>query len=601
MIRLCTFKAFAHRWLPWLAALSLAMWSSLALSQDAFLDPEQAFRLEASRGADNDVRLTWRIADGYYLYRDRITAQRLPQATPIALQTPPGESKNDPNFGVMEVYHTQARATLAPAGEGTLRITWQGCADAGLCYPPQTRDIAVNRLPVTDTPTTVPEESAADLDVNSDLSVSRALGDNSLWWNLAVFLALGVGLAFTPCVLPMLPIVSSLVVGANASPRRGFVLSLVFVLPMAGTYAAMGVAAAMAGASLQATLQNPYMLGVLGVVFVALAFAMFGYYSLQLPAALRDRLDRAGRQHRGGTLIGAAAMGTVSALLVGPCMTAPLAGTLLYIADSGDTVRGAAILFALGIGMGLPMLAVGALGPRLLPRPGPWMERVKAVFGFLLLGTAVLMVERIVPPPTTLLLWSGLAIAIASALAVWSWQVRSRAAYQALLASISIPTMAWGLVMLMGAAAGQADPARPLAFLAERGQATSNPTAESDGFVTLDSPQALHDALNRARSAGRPAVLDFSAQWCVSCKKIEREVYPLPEVQAALSSADLIRFDLSQSTPDQLALLRRLRVPGPPSVLFFAADGLERRQHRVTGEFDASTLLTRYHLAQEAP
>lgn len=589
-------RALARRWLPWLAVLTLATFATSAFSQNEFLDPEEAFRLESSRGAGDEVVLNWQIAEGYYLYRERIEAQRMPQATSASLQTPPGESKDDPNFGVMEVYHGQARAVLAPAGNGILRVTWQGCADAGLCYPPQTRDIDISRLSATSGTSPAPA-----LDANSDVSIGHALDNHSLGWSLAVFLVLGLGLAFTPCVLPMLPIVSSLVVGARASPRRGLILSLAFVLPMAATYAAMGVAAALAGASLQASLQNPYMLGLLGTVFVTLAFAMFGFYNLQLPASLRDRLDRAGRRQQGGTLLSSAVMGIVSALLVGPCMTAPLAGTLLYIAESGDLVRGAAILFALGLGMGLPMLAVGALGPRLLPRPGLWMERVKAVFGFLLLGTAVLMLERILPPPVSLALWGGLAIAIASALAIWAWQARTSAAYLALLLSVSIPMMTWGLAMQLGAAAGQADPVRPLAFLVAGNVNTPGTPAETDGFITVDAPDAMAAALSSAQAAGKPVFLDFSAQWCVSCKKIEREVYPLPEVRAALSSFELIRMDLTRSTPDQLALLRQLQVPGPPSALFFGADGRERRAQRLTGEFDASALLRQQRLALEAP
>lgn len=572
-----------------------------------FLPAEQAFELEAVRLEAGQARLQWRIAPGYYLYRERFAVSALPSGQPLQPTLPPGERKDDPNFGVMEVYHDDVAMQLDAAGAAGLRVTWQGCAEAGLCYPPQTHTVqlaaatpAASVPPGTAAPEPRPAQSVpatSPWSLDSDGDIAQLLRERSLAWTLPLFFALGLALAFTPCVLPMLPLVSSLVVGRQAAPRRALGLSLAFVLPMAATYAAMGVAAALAGANLQALLQNRWTALALGGLYGVLALGMFGAFTLQLPAALRERLDAASRRQRGGAPASAAALGVLSALLVGPCMTAPLAGALLYIAQDGRVAQGALVLFSLGLGMGLPLVLASTLGARVLPRPGPWMEWVKGALGFALLGSAVWMLERTVSAPLALLLWGALLLGVAAALlhrspaqpaAPAPWAVLARTA--ALVAGL------WGGAMVLGAAAGATDPWRPLPL----GVASARPAAELR-FEPVASVEEVHARVAAARAEGRATMVDFYADWCVSCKAIEREVFADARVQQALAGMVLLRADVTANDARHQALMRSLQVAGPPTVLFFDAQGREQRPARLVGEFDAAQLLQRQATVSRKP
>jgi thiol:disulfide interchange protein DsbD len=353
------------RLLRFLLVLLLPLLSWLpAHAENDFLPPEQAFRLNVTQESQGQVRLNWHISKGYYLYRKQLKVEAEPAGGLPQIEFPVGTIKHDEFFGESEVYHDSLELLVNARDARALHIGWQGCADAGLCYPPQNKrvELAGSGQP--------PATAAPAAALGEDQSLAARLAQANLAWMLLVFFGLGLLMTFTPCVLPMIPILSSIIAGSGAGPKRGFVLSLAFVLPMALTYAVLGAAAALAGANLQAMLQNPWVLGAFGLVFVALALAMFGFYELQLPAFLRNRLDHASQGQRGGTVLGAVAMGVLSALLVGPCMTAPLAGALLYIGDSGDVVSGGLALLSMGLGMGVPLLLVGTLGARLLPRPG---------------------------------------------------------------------------------------------------------------------------------------------------------------------------------------------------------------------------------------
>ncbi len=460
----------------------------------------------------------------------------------------------------------------------SIDVTWQGCADAGLCYPPQTRRIDLAGAPAAAglTPANavgsagvLPRAADARLPAlwdsvaGSDSQITQWLGERSLAWTLPLFFMLGIALAFTPCVLPMLPIVSGIVVGSQASTRRALALSIAFVLPMAATYAALGVAAALAGANLQAMLQNRWTMLALGGVYVVLALGMFGVFTLQLPARLRERLDGATRSQRGGTLSGAAAMGVLSALLVGPCMTAPLAGALLYIAQSGNVVQGALLLLALGLGMGAPLVVVGALGSRYLPRPGPWMNRVKAAIGFVLLGTAVWMFERVAPAPLVLLMWGALLVAVAVTLVHAASQGATGTAADASPLRLASRTLAivaglWGGAMVLGAAGGSGDPLRPL-NLATASANGDRSASTAMRFEPISSEAELQARLALARAAGQPAIVDFYADWCVSCKAIEEEVFGDPQVRRALAGALRLRVDVTANDANHQALMRRHR------------------------------------------
>ncbi|MBA6141571.1 MULTISPECIES: protein-disulfide reductase DsbD [Pseudomonas] len=540
-----------------------------------FLPVEQAFVLTHDRQADGQMRLYFQIKPGYYLYQKRLKFDGLPSDQQP--QLPPALNHHDEFFGDSAVYRDQLELLLPANAQGQLRLGWQGCADAGLCYPPQTTTIDLGG-------SVAPAAEQA-----SDQALASGLQQGHLGWSLLAFFGLGLLLAFTPCSLPMLPILAGLVLGNGASARRGWLLAGVYVLSMALVYAALGVVAALLGASLQAWLQQPWLLGSLAGLFIILALPMFGAFELQLPAALRDRLDRAGRGTRGGNLYGAALLGALSGLLLGPCMTAPLAGALLYIAQSGDVLQGALVLFALGLGMGMPLLLLVTLGNRYLPRPGAWMDRVKAVFGFVFLAMALYTVRSLLP--ASLLLALAGAWLVALAWAAWP-------ALQRLPALRAVPLLGalWGGLLLVGAAAGGDDLWQPLRPFAGGAAAPATAAHAEDSFVTVSRPEDLQRELDAAKSRGQWVMLDYYADWCVSCKVMEKQVFSRSDVQAGLAGVHLLRLDVTANSPASKALLQRYQVPGPPSIIWIGPEGEERRARRITGEVDAAVF--QQHWAQ---
>ncbi|NIF27295.1 protein-disulfide reductase DsbD [Pantoea sp. Tr-811] len=542
-----------------------------------FLPVNQAFVLTHDRQADGQMRLYFQIKPGYYLYQKRLKFDGLAadQQPPL----PPGLNHHDEFFGDSTVYREQLELQVPANAQGQLRLGWQGCADAGLCYPPQT---TVIELGGSATPAAAPasEQTGAQA---SDQALASGLQSGNLAWSLLAFFGLGLLLAFTPCTLPMLPILAGLVLGNGASARRGWVLAGTYVLSMALVYAALGVVAALLGASLQAWLQQPWLLGSLAGLFILLALPMFGAFELQLPAALRDRLDRAGQGTQGGNLYGAALLGALSGLLLGPCMTAPLAGALLYIAQSGDVLQGALVLFSLGLGMGVPLLLLVTLGNRYLPRPGAWMNRVKGVFGFVFLAMALYTVRSLLAAPLLLALSGAWLIALGWA----AWPALQR--LPALRAAPLLGAL-WGGLLLVGAAAGGDNLWQPLRpFTGGAGAVAAQPADEH--FVTVSSPEALQRELDAAKARGQWVMVDYYADWCVSCKVMEKQVFTRPDVQASLAGVHLLRLDVTADSPASRALLQRYQVPGPPSILWLGPEGDERRARRITGEVDAAAFL----------
>jgi thiol:disulfide interchange protein DsbD len=593
------------RWLLSVVVFTL-LWVLQAQAQAAsdFLPPEQAFRLNVTKADDGLLRLNWKISEGYYLYRKQIKVEGEPVGSAQQVMLPAGTRKTDEFFGETEVYHDRLEVLVKAPDAQALKVGWQGCADAGLCYPPQT--LRVTLADVAAPPTAASGASAVDANqaaistLGEDQNLAERLSRVNPGWMLLVFFGLGLLMTFTPCVLPMVPILSSLIAGSGASPRRGFILSLAFVLPMALTYAVLGAGAALAGANLQAMLQNPWVLGTFGLIFFALALAMFGFYELQLPAVLRNRLNSASQGQRGGTVAGAAAMGVLSALLVGPCMTAPLAGALLYIGNTGDVLTGGLALLSMGLGMGVPLLLVGTLGARLLPRPGCWMNRVKVLFGFVLLGTAILFVARVLPPALTLGLWGAWLLAIAMSLLALAKKIDAGAGrlmprYLALLLGL------WGGAMVMGAAGGAQNPLQPLAFVA--GGAAPAQAAVANNFMarfaSVKTQQALEARVAEAGQRGQWTLVDFYADWCISCKAIEREVFADPRVQQALANMQLLRPDMTANNADDRALMSVHQILGPPTMLLIGPDGKERRADRVIGELGADEFLSRLARARQ--
>lgn len=594
-----------------------------AAGAQEFLRPEQAFRIELESVTEDALTLRWTIEDGYYLYRDKIGVRVGPNAQMSVgdIELPPGVIKDDPYFGHAELYYDGLTARVPLHAESGLpkrfevQIEHQGCAEDGICYPPQTLALSVTPagLSAVDAarPALSPAQSGALTGAAEPATkaarlpeqdrLASLLAGESPAGVLAVFFGAGLLLSFSPCMLPMLPILSSVIVGAEASARRGrgLALSLAYVLPMALAYAALGTAAGLAGANLQAFLQSPWILVPFAGLFVLLALAMFGFYELRLPVALETRLSAASRRLPGGRLASVAGMGLLSALIVGPCMTAPLAGALLYIGRSGDAALGGAALFALGLGMGLPLIVVGTLGARILPKAGPWMRGVQAVFGFLLLAVAIGMLERVLPAPAAVALWGLLLIAVAVVLGALEPLSAGAGPARRLRKVLGVAAGIWSATLIIGAAAGARDPLRPLQFLSEG--VVSPASARSESHVPLRGLPAVGTRLEQARDERQPVVVDFYADWCVSCKVIEDKVFGDPEVAAAMQGVLHLRPDVTANDETDRALLAAFDVPGPPTLMFFGADGEERRDLRVIGEIGRDGFLQRLGQTRAEP
>jgi len=549
-----------------------------------FLPVGKAFVFTSERLESGETQLFWQIADGYYLYQKRLKFDGLPIEQNPAL--PGGEAHSDEFFGEQQVYRQGLELKIPAGASGQIKVGFQGCADAGLCYPPQTQVVDLGGKVAT-----VATDEAADQALANGLQ-QRALG-----WSLLLFFGLGLLLAFTPCSLPMLPILAGLIVGSGASPKRGFALAGSYVVSMALVYATMGVLAALLGANLQALLQNRWLLGSFAAIFVLLALPMFGFFELQLPVAVRDRLENVSRNQRGGSLVGAGVLGALSGLLVGPCMTAPLAGALLYIAQSGNALHGGLILFAMGIGIGVPLLLLVTVGNRFLPKPGAWMNLLKGIFGFLFLATALLMLRPVLDES----LWVGLcgALLLIAAYSAWK-QSEGFGRIAHLFGASSLLLGLWGSLLMIGAAGGADDLFKPLQVYSVANMRGAGSPVGHDAFTTLKDPAELQRQLDAAQARGQWVLLDYYADWCVSCKVMEKQVFSQPQVLQALSEVRLLRLDVTADNAASRQLLGRYKVPGPPSLLWIGADGNERRSQRITGEVDASTFLQRWTTTRDA-
>jgi len=549
-----------------------------------FLPVDEAFRVRAVRGEGATVAVRFDAAPGYYLYRSRMGFEAIdpPAAVVERVDLPPGKPKVDEWLGEQQVFYqgVTARVTLRGAGDGPLElaVAYQGCADAGLCYPPQQRVLAVGNGSGSASAggAALPAPAAPGSGTLSETDrLAAALVSDALPWVLLSFFAAGLLLAFTPCVLPMVPILSAIIAGQQGPPsgRRGFALSAVYVLAMSLTYTLAGVAAGLFGQNLQALFQHPAVLVGFSAVFVALALAMFGLYQLQLPVALQTRLSALSHRQRGGSHAGVAAMGVLSALVVGPCVAAPLAAALIVIGSSGDPVRGGLALFALSLGMGVPLLLVGTFGTALLPRAGSWMALVRNAFGLMLLAVAIYLLSRLLPDAVTLALWAALAVLTAAVLAL-SGRGARRPGRMRLAGSLG--ALAYAAVLAVGAATGASDPLRPLDAVGRSAHAG----LEFQRVKTVGEVERLVAAASRE---GRAVMLDFYADWCVSCKQMERDTFTDPGVQQALADTVLLQADVTAYDGEDQALLERFGLYGPPAILFFGNDGRERRRHRVIG------------------
>ena len=567
----------------WSVQLANASPFTFGQKQQDFLPVDEAFTLHVEQPDAGGAVLRWDIAPGYYLYKERLRFAGLPPGNEP--QLPPGEPYHDEYFGDSRIYRDSLEVQLPDADLASLELGWQGCADAGLCYPPQSRTV---ELGGSSTPPSMPVQA-------DDQALASGLQQQSLGWSLLIFFGVGLLLALAPCSLPMLPILAGIVVGSQAGPRRGMALAGAYVFSMALVYAALGVVAALLGANLQGWLMQPWLIASFAGLFVLLSLPMFGFFELQLPAGLRDRLEQAGRKRRGGSLAGASALGVLSGLLVGPCMTAPLAAALLYIAQSGDALNGGLVLFALGLGIGMPLVLRVTVGNRFRPKPGPWMDRVKVSFGFLFLVAALYVLRPLLSDPLWVGLWGALLVVGASGLLHLS---RELVRHQALSRAVASLAGVWGVALLLGAAGGAQDVMRPLGVFTG-GVASSQGAEPAHGFVGFSEPADLDRELAAARAAGQWVLVDYYADWCVSCKVMEKEVFGDAQVQAALTGVRILRPDVTQTDPASRELLNRYQVMGPPTLLFIGPDGEERRTQRITGEVDANQFLNRWNQTME--
>ncbi|MDD2663222.1 MAG: protein-disulfide reductase DsbD [Dechloromonas sp.] len=569
--------------------LIFSLFTALAHAEE-FLDPAVAFK-PAVRAIDGrTLEISYEIAKGYYLYRDKFRFVADGDAASLGEPVfPKGKEKDDDNFGKVEVYYKSV-AVRVPVERNvsgtlalTLKVTSQGCADAGVCYPPQTQALAVE-LP---DPASAPAAPAGAGDGDESGTIAATLKHAGFWTSLALFFVAGLGLSLTPCVFPMIPILSGIIAGQGqrSSHARGFWLALAYVLGMAVTYAAAGVAAGLTGTLISSALQNPWVLGAFALVFVVLSFSMFGFYELQLPVALQSKLSEESGHLQGGRGVGVFLMGALSALIVGPCVAAPLAGALLYIGQTGDAVLGGSALFAMALGMGAPLIAVGVAGGSLLPKTGPWMEGVKKAFGVLLLATAVWLVSPVVPPVAAMLAWAALLIIPAIYLHALDPLPPTAKGWHRFWKGIGIVMLLTGAALLIGALAGSRDPLQPLAGL--RGGAVAAESAR----LPFEPVRSVAELDARLAAVDRPVMLDFYADWCVSCKEMEKFTFADPAVRARLAGFTLLKADVTANGADDKALLARFGLFGPPGIIFFDPRGKEIAGVRVVGYQDAASFL----------
>ena len=626
--------------------------------------------LSAAAAGPDAIETRWEIAEGYYLYRNKFLF-RVADATGASLGDagfPAGEMKDDEYFGPMEVYYGSV-AALVPVARAAgsnlvdVDVTYQGCADAGLCYPPITKTVSLllpaamadtgagagtagggivglsDRAGGSESPARAnvqargtdgdglgtlrdsapgataaasgvpglpasgaaaasggpgfPDSGAADaltVELPEQDRIAAALVSGNRWLVILSLFGAGLLLTFTPCVLPMVPILTSIVVGQGAKPDRGvtsrhaFMLSLVYVLAMALTYTVAGVLAGLFGANLAAAFQDPWIVSAFVLVFVLLALSMFGFYDLQMPASWQASLAALSHRQRGGTWAGVAAMGSLSALIVGPCVAAPLAGVLIYIGQTGDPVLGGVALFALGMGMGVPLIVAGVSAGKLLPRAGAWMNTVKAVFGVMLLAVAIYLLERVVPESVALLLWAALFIVCAIYMGALDSLAAGSGGWRRLWKGAGLVMLVYGVLIMVGVAGGGGDLFRPLRGVALVAGGSSE---HEVSFRQVKGLDGLNAELGPAAARGQVVMFDYYADWCVSCKEMERFTFSDAEVQAALSNVLLLQTDVTANDAADQALLAEFGLFGPPAILFFGPDGRERRNLRVIGYMNA--------------
>ncbi len=554
-----------------------------------FLPVEQAFTAQAIENSDNSVAIRFSNADGYYLYRHRLSfSTASPGVSFGEPQLPDGEARSDEFFGDIEAYYGSLDIVLPVTNPDNLPyildVGYQGCADQGLCYPPEVLSFELNQ------------------------PLSSASNSRWTWQEIALFFLAGLGLTFTPCVLPMLPILTGVVLRGEIGGARSFVLSSVYVVSMALCFAVLGALMGVFGAELniQARLQSPWVLVPFAAFFALFALAMFGLFEMRLPQFISSPLQTLSGKTEGGSIIGAAVLGVFSSLLVSPCVSAPLAAALLYISASGDAWGGGLKLLALGLGMGAPLVLFATGGGKVLPKSGAWMLAVRNAFGVLLLAVALWLLDRVLPGSVTLMLWGALAAGVAIQLGTLEFGKKTVSQKMAQLLGLAL--LVYALVAWVGALQGQSNPLQPLpssssGLMFNAGSnastASNNAASSSAAWLTITDVDALQRQLTQAQQAGQPAIVDWYADWCISCKVIERNVLEQPQVRELFQQGNyqLLRLDITENTPEHRALLNQFKLFGPPVIQFFAENGDEQEALRVVGEVNISEFIERLNQA----
>ncbi|MDX8238838.1 protein-disulfide reductase DsbD [Acinetobacter pittii] len=593
-------KKLIHQGILYFLAVAVCVFSQLVSAQDKLLSPEQAFSFSVESSEPHTASLSWQIQPNYYLYQHKFSVQQGTQ--PLALKLPKAIAQYDENYGQSQVYYHQVNFQIKTKPSEHYSVTWQGCAKDRICYPPQTIEFQTDAdglvgvqnqagtapkrlldLANTQSDTSKGSESV-EKEQNTESAVttttpqiaqdqiwSAKLIENSLWYGILLFLGLGMLLAFTPCSLPMLPILTSLIIRDHKG-LKAWTIALTFVCSMALVYAGLGLIASSAGLNFQRWLQQPATLIAFSLLFIVFALNLFGLFELRLPQTWLNRLDRIQSMQQGGTLVGAGVMGVVSALLVGPCMTAPLAGTLLFISQTQNQWQGALLLFCLGFGMGIPLLLASILGAKFLPKAGDWMHQIKVIFAFLMLGLSLYFIRPLLPDwgMQVLSLVLGLAF-IAYAVYQFFWKKGQLQWLYAILLLIVTPFLAYNQY-----------------------QHIQNRTLQSSNYMAewhIATTAADFEKILAAAPTDRAIVIDVYADWCVACQPIEHRILKSPEVQSALAPYYLIKLDLSHYDQSHEALLKQWNILGPPTYLFLSPEQKEIRALRLTGAFSQQELL----------
>jgi thiol:disulfide interchange protein DsbD len=554
-----------------------------------FLKVDDAFVFSAEWKNPSSLVVRWKIADGYYLFQDKLKFSLESGGKLGAPQLPPSLVKNDPILGDRQIYQQPLLEIMVPIQANgqqnvSLSVEYQGCAVAGLCYPAITKVVDL--------------QLGKGGAMSEQDRLANMLASANLWYTLMVFFGLGLLLSLTPCVFPMIPILSSIIVGQGkqVTTYKAFIMSLTYVLAMALTYAVVGVLTGLLGENIQAAFQNPWVLISFALVFVALAFSMFGFYELQMPSALQTKLTALSNRQQGGTLIGVAIMGVLSALIVGPCVAAPLVGALIYIGQTGDALLGGLALFFMSLGMGIPLILVGISAGHLLPKAAQWMDSVKAIFGVMLLAVALWMLERIIPGEVTMLLWASLLIVSAVYMGALESLPAGVSGWRKLWKGLGLIFMVYGILLMIGAASGNVNPLQPLhnLRLGNHSTAAASSAESASQFKPIKGVDGLERELAAAKAQNKPVMLEFYADWCISCKEMENFTFTDAGVQELFTNFVLLQADVTPHDEHDKALYKRFGIFGPPAILFFDTNGQEQRAYRIVGFMPAEEF--RQHL-----